>query len=191
MGGFASMLLYLMAVLKVFEIIDLYNLIKPVDSPNIVTSYPVIFGGTTLNLNQVKGGFIITQISSKPIGSPVIKVDKNDTFYQKIQKSLIENTYQVDFYKKYDNDDKGKMIPYDECSNLMEFFKSYECLEYLKNFNCEILPNYSSINLTSEFTELKELINRATFDFTIVTASVKIFDTMLLDKIEFDKGIIV
>lgn len=174
-----------------FNIIDLYNLFKPLDDESRVTAYPVIFGGTSAVINTITGGFIITQISSNDIGSPVnVMVKNNDDTFSSIQKTLTKNVIQIDFYKAFNEKDNGFIVS-SEINKVMQYLKSYEALEYLKALDYEILPNYSNIQIVSEYTEQKSLVNRAFFDFSIISTSSIIFDTIQLEKIKFNKGIIV
>lgn len=174
-----------------FNIVDLYNLFKPLDNEDKITSYPVIFGGTQAVLDTINGGFIVTKISSNDIGSPVTSTIKNaDGSISSVQKTLTNNLIQIDFYKAY-NEQDGGFIVQKEINNIMQYLKSFEALEYLKSLDYEILPNYSSIQFLSEYTEQKSLVNRGFFDFSIISTSNLIFDTIQLEKIKFNKGLIV
>lgn len=176
---------------RMFKITDLYNLFKPLNNENKITNYPLIFGGTQATINTITGGFILTQISSQPIGSQVNQIIKNDDgSYSNIQKSLTKNVLQLDFYKQYFEDD-GTFVAVNESKKMMEYLKSYETLEYLKKIDCEMLPNYSSIQFLSEYTEQKSLVNRASFDFSIISYDNIILDIIPLGKVKFEKEIII
>lgn len=178
-----------------FSTENLYNLLKPKDNPALITNFEVIIGGTALTANLDKGAIIITPISSVPISSqdkkfkPLILIDDDGVqrgFIKEV--SIIENTYQIDFYKV-----NASNIPYIEAEKealkLREWLNSFECIEYLESLNGAMLPAYSTISYSSELLN-KKFVNRAFFEFKILTTSEIKERVGLIEKAIIEKSLI-
>ena len=55
-----------------------------------------------------------------------------------------------------------------EAFKIREWLKSYTINEYLDSINANILPFYGEIRFSSEFLN-KDLVNRASFDISIIS----------------------
>ena len=149
---------------------NLYNLFKPLNSENLITEYEVIIGGTLLTANLDKGALIVNLINSQNITSQ-FKDFKNlivedDKGYIK-EYSYLQNTYQVDLYKV--NSLEVSYIEVEkEAIKIREWLKSFETIEYLQGLESSILPCYSQIGYSAELIN-KKFVNRAFFDFQIIT----------------------
>lgn len=159
-----------------FSTENLYNLLKPKSNPSLITPYEVIIGGTALTANLDNGAIIITPISSIPITSqdkqfkPLILTDDNGRQRGFIKEaSIIESTYQIDFYKV-----NAPNTPYIEAEKealkIREWLNSFECIEYLEALNSAMLPAYGIISHSAEQLN-KKFVNRAFFEFKILTTS--------------------
>lgn len=178
-----------------FSTENLYNLLKPKSNPTLITRFEVIIGGTDLTANLDKGAIIITPISSIPITSqdkrfkPLILVDDEGTqrgFIKEV--SIIENTYQIDFYKV-----NAPNTPYIEAEKealkLREWLNSFECIEYLESLNSAMLPAYGGISYSSELLN-KKFVNRAFFEFKILTTSEIKEEVGLIERAFIEKTLI-
>ena len=149
---------------------NLYNLFKPLNNENLITEYEVIIGGTLLTANLDKGALIVNLINSQNITSQ-FKDFKNlivedDKGYIK-EYSYLQNTYQVDLYKV--NSLEVSYIEVErEAIKIREWLKSFETIEYLQGLESGILPCYSQIGYSAELIN-KKFVNRAFFDFQIIT----------------------
>lgn len=137
---------------------------------NKATTFDIVIGGASLPVFSKKGTLLITLINSnvlsnsnKDFTNSPARIDNNSI----VQYSLIQNNYQLDIYKINDNK-KGFIEATEEALHLREYLKSFDVMEYLKPYEIEILPCYSSVNIATEFNEQKHLINRAFFEFSLI-----------------------
>lgn len=155
-----------------FSTSDIYKMIKPEKSPDLITSYEVVIGGTLLPAQLKKGVVLVSVINSRPITSQYddlqdIVYDEQSDVYLIKQGSYLQTTYQIDIYKI--NDKNARVIQAEvEAYKLYEWLKSYEVSEYLSSINASILPVYSSITFLSEYLN-RELVNRALFEISIIS----------------------
>lgn len=171
-----------------FDSSKIYKMFKPDSNPDLITSLPVIIGGTTYSPDFINGCVLVFPLSQKPVTS-----QNKDLFNVVGDKekgsSKIQINYQIDIYKQ-----NAKNINYIEVENeaikIQEWLKSFEIQEYLESLESEILANYSSVRLMMNIEHNKHFINRASFDFSIITNN-SIFETVnIIDTIVFDKTII-
>lgn len=167
---------------------NLYNMLKPASNRNLITAYDVYVGGTMLPINYSKGAVIIYTLNSNDQTS-----QNKDMFNlvnsKEVGSSRIGITYQIDVYKK-----NAKNLTYIEAEKeaikIKEWLKSFEIEEYLATLESEILTPYSGLRYLPNEEINKEFINRVSFDFTIITTS-EIFESVnIIDKVIFDKTII-
>ena len=155
-----------------FSSSNIYKLFKPENEPDLITAYEVIIGGTALTANFHKGVILVNVLSSKAITSQYndiknINHDDETNIYTIKQSSYIENTYQIDIYKI--NAKNAQVIEAEiEAYKIREWLKSYAISEYLDSINADILPFYGEIRFSSEFLN-KDLVNRASFDISIIS----------------------
>lgn len=167
-----------------FSEATLYEALRP------HTDFDIVVGGAGLTANFDKGCIIINPLSSAPITRSDrnfrdLKVTPEGSGYI-TQSSLIKITYQLDFYKV--NPANTQYIhAYIEAQRIQEVLKSMDVGEILRAYNAEILPSLGVINFLTEFNEQKRLVNRAFFDFEVIsqvdiTQEVKTFDKITIDK---------
>lgn len=159
----------------------------------LVTDYEILIGGTTLSANFKKGAIIITPINQKSLTSfdynfkELVKID--DDNYNIKGSELLELTYQVDIYKINDENYIGIQAE-EEVIKIRKWLKSFEVSEYLKTLNnTQILPNYSQVRQTSEYIN-NNLVNRASFDFKIITINEQLEQVETFNKITLDNVLI-
>lgn len=154
------------------------------------TDFDIVVGGAGLTANFDKGCIIVNPLNSAPItrsdrNFKDLTITPEGTGYI-TQSSLIKITYQLDFYKV--NPANTQYIhAYIEAQRMQEILKSMDVSEILKEHNTEILPSFGVINFLTEFNEQKRLVNRAFFDFEVIsqveiTQEVKTFDKITIDK---------
>ena len=142
------------------------------------TSFDVIFGGNSLVANFDRGAVILTPITQKPITRSVREWQNvtlnegEDTKGVEIptinQFSLIATTYQCDVYRV--NPSNIDYISANrEATLIQEFLKSMEVSEKLAEAQSEILPSFTNISFLTDFNEQKKLVNRAFFEFVIIS----------------------
>ncbi|HDZ5042718.1 TPA: hypothetical protein RTG66_001555 [Campylobacter jejuni] len=177
-----------------FSTENLYRLFKPLNNENLITDYEVIIGGTNLPANLVKGSIILTPLSSVNASSQykdfskIIQPRLNDNKGLINEYSVLENTYQIDIYKV--NAPNLNYIEVEiEAIKIKEWLKSFETIEYLESLYSQILPCYSSIIFSSEQYN-KQFVNRATFEFQILTLSIIREDVKIIDKVEIENIIL-
>lgn len=155
-----------------FSSANIYKLFKPESNAELITSYEVIIGGTALSANFHKGVILVNVLSSKAITSQYNDItrlnhDAEAGSYSIKQSSYIETRYQVDIYKI--NAKNALEIEAEiEAFKIREWLKSYAISEYLESLNASILPFYGDIRFSSEFLN-KDLVNRASFDISIIS----------------------
>lgn len=155
-----------------FSSANLYNLFKPKDKEDLITSYDVVVGGTLLTANLDKGCIVLNLINSENVTSQYkdfknlfVNDDKSEAYIKEY--SYIKSAYQCDIYKV--NSPNATCIEAElEALKIREWLKSFETIEYLQGLNATILPCYSNINYTSELLN-KKFVNRAFFDFQIIS----------------------
>lgn len=173
-----------------FNSSNLYNLLKPKQEQNMITNYEVIIGGTNLTANLEKGCIILSLINSTPLTSfdynmkDIISTPSLPPRGYVKGSNIIQNTYQIDIYKV--NDINARVIEVEvEALKIREWLKSMQVYEYLNSLNSQILPCYSTISYTSEQYN-KKFVNRAFFDFDILTFSEIQEEVLLVDNISIE-----
>lgn len=168
---------------------NIYNMFKPTSNPNLITSYDVYVGGTMLPTNYSKGAIIIYTLNSSDQTSQYKNMFDISVQSKETGRSKIGITYQVDVYKK-----NAKNLTYieveKEAIKIKEWLKSFQVQEYLESLNSEILTPYSTLRYMPNEEINKEFINRVSFDFTIITTSEISESVTIIDKVIFDKTII-
>lgn len=155
-----------------FSSSNIYKLFKPEQEPNLITAYEVIIGGTALTANFHNGVILVNVLNSKAVTSQYndiknINHDDETGIYSIKQSSYIETKYQIDIYKI--NAKNAQVIEAEiEAYKIREWLKSYTISEYLESINADILPFYGEIRFSSEFLN-KDLVNRASFDISIIS----------------------
>lgn len=170
-----------------FDSGNLYKMFKPDSSPDLITTYQVAIMGTNYTPDLAQGAITI---QTKNVRSATSQnkdmLNPDETESTEKGTSLIEITYQVDIYIK--NPSNITYIEVErEAIKIKEWLKSFEIQEYLEALGSEILTNYSNIRLFPNEEINKQFINRAGFDFTIITdssinESVDIIENVVLDK---------
>ena len=173
-----------------FDSSKLYKLLKPDSNPDLITSLPVIIGGTSAVPDLISGAVIVYPLTPKPATS-----QNKDMYFDTLNEkekgnSLYELTYQLDVYKQ-----NGKNIKYIEVEKIamqiQEWLKSFEVQEYLQTFDSQIYANYKPIRLImNEALANSQFTNRASFDFTIVTPNHILEKVDIIEDIVFDKTLI-
>lgn len=83
------------------------------------------------------------------------------------QETLMQFDIQIDCYKENSQGYDGNHA-YNEACKLYEHLKTWDAQEYLRGIGCEVMPCYSLINTTAEYTEQKQLVQRAFFEFSLI-----------------------
>lgn len=173
-----------------FDSSKLYNILKPVSNPTLITTYDVYIGGTMLPVNYSNGAIIIYALNSQDMTSQYKNMfDVTISESKEKGKSIIGITYQVDVFKK-NSKNATKIEVESEALKIKEWLKSFEVQEYLDTLQSEILPTYSTIRFLPNEEINKEYVNRASFDFTIITTNEIRENVTIIDKINFDNLII-
>ncbi len=172
-----------------FEMRNLYELFKPSENPDLITSYEVVIGNIRYSAPFVKGVIVLSLVNSQVLtsSSKNFVLDGEDVSVN--ETSYIQQNFQLDIYKQ--NDENATEIQaFSEAFKLQEWLKGFYVREYLQGYESEILPNYANINFTAEMAD-GVLINRAFFDFSIVS-KVSINETSGggFDKVEFTSAIL-
>ena len=172
-----------------FDSSKIYKMLKPDSSPDLITKLPVIIGGTTAVPDLINGAIIVHPLTPKPATSQTKDMYHDTTNQKEKGESLYELTYQIDIYKQ--NAKNVKHIEVEkEATTIQEWLKSFEIEEYLQTLDAEIYANYKPVRLMLNVEHNSTFTNRATFDFTIVSAN-QIFERInIIDKVVFDKTII-
>lgn len=160
-----------------FNSANLYELFKPENLPDLITSYEVVIGGTALPANLEKGVIVLTPLNSQPFSShdnhyqkPFFGDNENQPELKIPETSILQTRYQCDIYKV--NSKNAEIIEAEaECYKVREWLMSMECAEYLDGLGAEILPLYEGISFSVEYTSNKKLVNRASFDFFIISTN--------------------
>ena len=172
-----------------FDSSKIYKMLKPDGSPDLITKLPVFIGGTTAVPDLINGAIIIYPLIPKPVTSQTKNMHHDTTNQKEKGESLYELTYQIDIYKQ--NAKNVKYIEVEkEATTIQEWLKSFEIEEYLQTLDAEIYANYKPVRFMLNVEHNSTFTNRATFDFTIVSAN-QIFERInIIDKVVFDKTII-
>lgn len=172
------------------DILSLYSVLKPNENPNLFTSYPLIIGATNSVKNLDKGVWILNLINTSPFtkSSPILS-EENGAWFE-TQRSIITTTYQLDFYKKFDNREDISFVVQQEAMKMREWLNGYEIAMKLKDLNAEILPTISTINFTSELSDTKSMLSRASFDFEIVSWQEVKIEVNIAENAIIEKGVI-
>lgn len=171
-----------------FDSSKIYKMLKPDSNPDLITSLPVFIGGTTAVPDLINGAIIVHLINNKPVTSQYKNMQDINLDKEK-GSSKVELTYQLDVYKQ-----NGKNVKYIEVEReiikIQEWLKSFEVQEYLQTLDAEILPNYSLIRHIPNVEHNSTFTNRASFDFVIISNNSIFEKVTIIDKIVFDKTII-
>ncbi len=171
-----------------FDSSKIYKMLKPDSNPDLITSLPVFIGGTTAVPDLINGAIIVHLINNKPITSQYKNMQDINLDKEK-GSSKVELTYQLDVYKQ--NGKNTKYIEVEkEVIKIQEWLKSFEVQEYLQTLDAEILPNYSLIRHIPNIEHNSTFTNRASFDFVIISNNSISENVTIIDKIVFDKTII-
>ena len=172
-----------------FDSSKIYKLLKPDSNPDLITTLPVIIGGTTAVPDLISGAVIVHLINATPTTSQHKDMNFDTELKKESGSSLYEITYQIDIYKQ-----NGKNIRYieveREATKIQEWLKSFEVEEYLRTLDSEILANYKPIKTTMNVEHNNQFTNRAMFDFTIVSKNQILENIAIIDNIVFDKNLI-
>lgn len=180
------------------DLLGLYQILKPTSNPTLYTQYPLLIGATGSVSNLDKGVWVINLINTSPLTKSEIILSKEETGegdnkvtkYYENQRSIITTTYQLDFYKAFDNRGDTDFIVQQEAVKMREWLNSYEIASDLKGVNAEILPTISTINFTSELGETKSILSRASFDFEVVSWQDVKIEVNVFKDVELEKGVI-
>lgn len=171
------------------DILKLYKMIKPTSNPNLYTPYPLIIGATGTIKDFNKGVWIINLLSSEMLTKKNIILEKIDEKYVETQRSIIETSYQLDFYKSFDNKTDTEFVVQNEAVRMREWLNSFEVAQYLKEIGGEMLPAIGSINFTFELSDTKSMLSRASFDFSIVSWQEVKNEAKVAENATINKGV--
>lgn len=172
------------------DALALYSVLKPNENPSLYTSYPLIIGSTNSVKNLDKGLWILNLINTTPLTlSSCFLGEENGQWYE-TQRSIITTTYQLDFYKSFDNKEDTSFIVQQEAVKMREWLNGCEIASQLQTLNAEILPTISNINFTSELSETKSMLSRASFDFEIVSWQEVKLEVNVAENAIIEKGVI-
>ena len=184
--------------MELFSSNNLYNLLKPESNPELITSYEVVIGGTTLPANMEKGVIIIHPLSSRPVSSQfkdfntILEPTAEDEPYKIPEMSALQLDYQCDIYKI--NDLNALEIQAEvEAHKIREWLSGMESTEYLAGLKAQILPIYSQLRFSSELLPTQQFANRVSFDFSILSTKiiqewVNVVDKAIIKKTLILKG---
>lgn len=165
----------------------LHDLIAP------ITDYNIIIGGTTLPANMAQGSVIITLISAKPLtraDHDLKHIITQGELKVSPQSSVIQSNYQLDIYK-INPANADYIHAHAEAFKIREYLQSHEASKLLQAQNAQILPLLSSVSFLNDFTESKELVNRAYFDFSLISPYKLMQDIKTFDKIRITQNHII
>lgn len=151
------------------DLLSLYAMIKPQSDPNAYTQYDLIIGATSTAHNLNEGVWILNLISSQVLTKGDKFLEQRGDIFFEIQRSIISTTYQLDFYKAFDNTSDTSFLVQTEAIKMREWLNGIEFAQYLKGVGGEILPAIGGISFTSELSDTKSMLSRASFDFEIVS----------------------
>lgn len=178
-----------------FSSADLYEIFKPESNESLITNYSVVIGGTTLPADLERGAIILTPLSSKKATAHfkdfknLFEPEPEGDTYKIAEYSYLQTLYQCDIYKV--NDLNIQEIQAEvEAYKIREWLASMECLEYLKSKKAGILPIYSQVRFTQELLSNKKFVNRASFDFEIISLNEIKEWVHVVDKIKIEKTLI-
>lgn len=164
-----------------FQITDLYDLLKPEGDEDSITSYEVIFGALGGFGDEAKGLIIINLISLVPLSNSIKRYMGNN---QWVTQSMIQMNLQMDFYRGSEHHDLRYTL--DESAKIQEFLKGPTVRNFLKKRNAEILPNYNNLNFDSYQNDKREFITRSGFEFSLISYVEKEYENVIIDKIKFE-----
>ena len=151
--------------------------------------FKVIFGGTALPADFENGTILLTPLTAKPLtrSDRIFKeIDSEGNIYQK-SKDIV--TIQCDIYK-INKPNINYIEAQVEALRMQEFLKGFDVSEILKEAKMEILPNFENIQFLVEYGDSKELINRATFTFSVIIENKIKQKVDFFDKISFENQIV-
>ena len=153
------------------------------------TDFEIIAGGTMLPIDFTKGTIVVTQITSETL----TRADRYFSDIQDkaiIQSSVLKNTYQLDFYK-INPQDLDYIEAHTEAEKIREILKSVDIGTYLNARGAEILPAFGAISFLTDFTERKELVNRAMFEIQLIVRRNIVQPVNIFDKINLQQNTII
>lgn len=174
----------------VIDLLKLYDILKPESNPDAYTEYPLILGGSDTTISLEKGAWVLNPLNSKAETKPFLFVMQEEDQAIECQRRVISTNYQLDFYKSFDNGVDHELVTQKEAVSMQAWLNSQEVGLALLNIDGEILPVQDSITYTSELGLNKVVLNRASFDFTILSYELIGVDVELLEKINLQGGFI-
>lgn len=154
------------------NILQLYNLIKPLNNENSYTEFPLIIGATDTALSLEKGLWILNLINSEVQSGGSSKIEVIDGKFFDVREKPILTTYQLDFYKSFNNKEDINNVVQVESMKMRGYLNSIDAMMYLDSLNSEILPVIDAIGYTSEIGSNKAVLNRAMMEFSIISREV-------------------
>lgn len=151
------------------DLLKLYDILKPPEDENRYTQYPLILGGVGTIKSLEDGAWVLNVLNSRAITKPDELMIKQGEGFFEMQKRMIETTYQLDFYKSFNNAVDFEFINQKEAVKMQGWLNSHFIAQDLLRIDAEILPVQGAINFTSEMGQNKVLLNRSSFDFVIIS----------------------
>lgn len=152
-----------------FDLLKLYDILKPKENPEAYTKYPLILGGSDTTISLERGAWVLNVLNSKAITKPDIFMIRQGEGFFEYQRRIITTDYQIDFYKAFDNAVDFEFIPQNEAVKMQGWLNSPIIGSALFAIDAEIKPVQGSINYTTELSLNKAVLNRASFDFSIIS----------------------
>lgn len=165
----------------------LYDLIAP------ITDYNIIIGGTILPANMAQGSVVITLISAKPLtraDHDLKHIITQGELKISPQSSVMQCNYQLDIYR-INPANADYIHAHAEAFKIREYLQSHQASELLKENEAQILPLLTPISFLNDFTESKELVNRAYFEFSLINTYKLMQDVKTFDKIHLTQNQII
>lgn len=165
----------------------LYDLISP------ISDYNIIIGGTILPANMYKGTVIITFINAKPLtraDNDFKHIIEQGELKLSAQSSIVQCNYQLDVYK-INPANADYIHAHSEAFKIREYLQSQKASELLKENATQIFPLITPLNFLNDFTDAKELVNRAYFEFSLISEYKLMQDVRIFDKIQLNQNLII
>lgn len=151
------------------DLLMLYRILKPAENEERYTKYPLILGGTDTNASLEAGAWVLNALNSKAETKPDLQAIQQGEALFWVQSRIITTNYQLDFYKAFNNVVDLDFIVQNEATQMQGWLNSLFIAEDLQKIDGEILPTQGAINYTSELGANKVVLNRASFDFAIIS----------------------
>lgn len=170
------------------DLLKLYDILKPPEEPERYTTYPLILGGSDTLISLEAGAWVLNLLNSKVETKPDrFMVQQGDLLFE-VQTRIITTLYQLDFWRAFNNACDGEFIVQKEATQMQGWLNSPFVAEDLLKIDGEIIPAQSAINYTSELGANKVVLNRATFDFAIISYEKIGWNAEKLETIELKGG---